>query len=185
MAYEKYPWHARNAEKLAQAARDYRANLTPEQKAERAKKEKAYRAKNITKYRGLEFAREMNKYNTTVDAYRGKLTEQRGLCAICEHLSYCRGEMQRLQVDHDHRCCDKKTRSCGKCLRGLLCADCNVNLSYLEAVLKESTIVPKEGTWTFRALQYLKNYTKENSVTWQDAQIQILTRPRARLRSST
>lgn len=158
MAYEKYPWHARNAEKLRQTARDYRASLTPKQKSDRAKNEKKYRLINKGRYRLLEFVKEMKKYGTTIEWFRDKLIVQNGLCAICDHLSRRFENLQRLQVDHDHSCCDLKTKSCGSCLRGLLCADCNVRLSYLEAVLKESTIVPKKGTWTARAIAYLKPY---------------------------
>lgn len=43
--------------------------------------------------------------------------EQGGRCAIC-------GVVQKLMVDHDHACCPGK-ESCGRCVRGLICSNCN------------------------------------------------------------
>jgi hypothetical protein len=126
------------------------------------------RGSNIDKFKAYEFAREMKKYSTTVDWYRDKLVEQRGVCAICCHLSRHHGTLQRLQVDHNHDCCDVKTKSCGECLRGLLCADCNMLLSYLEKFLAEALVMPfptligTRESWTGRAMRYLDSY---NSVT--------------------
>lgn len=119
---------------------------------------KSARDSNMESSRAQELHREMKKYGTTVEGYRDNLIKQLGLCALCFHLNRTQGTIQRLTVDHDHKCCDLKTKSCGKCLRGLLCSKCNLRLAYLEAVLKESTIVPKEGTWTARAITYLKHY---------------------------
>jgi hypothetical protein len=130
------------------------------------------RNENPEFYRARELAREMKKYGTTVEWYRDRLIEQNGLCAVCGHLSHHHGTIQRLQVDHDHKCCDLHTKSCGKCLRGLLCADCNILLSYLERFLND---FPKgerleicevdfrnmvsQGSWTHKALQYLRRYS--------------------------
>ena len=119
------------------------------------------RTDNMEVSRAREFAREMKKYGTTVEWYRARLIEQSGICAICNHLSHHHGTLQRLQVDHNHKCCDLRTKSCGKCLRGLLCADCNINLSYLEKFLADAWVFPmlgKGNSWTGRALKYLDSY---------------------------
>lgn len=59
-------------------------------------------------------------YCITPEEYEQMLTAQGGGCAICGR----RPKNRRLSVDHDHSCCPG-TRSCGKCIRGLLCVQCN------------------------------------------------------------
>jgi hypothetical protein len=54
----------------------------------------------------------------TLSRIESMLAEQGGLCAICEV------PMASPHIDHDHKCCPG-TRSCGLCVRGLLCAACN------------------------------------------------------------
>lgn len=61
------------------------------------------------------------RYKITPADYDAILTRQGGGCAVCGAASE-RG--RRLSVDHNHGCCPGK-RSCGKCVRGLLCGDCN------------------------------------------------------------
>jgi hypothetical protein len=64
-------------------------------------------------------------YKITVEDYERMLKEQNYACAICKtpqsELKY------RLSVDHNHNCCFGR-RTCGKCVRGLLCFSCNVSL---------------------------------------------------------
>lgn len=66
------------------------------------------------------------RYGLTLEEYNLLLAKQDGVCAICEQPEIMKrsGKVIRLAVDHDHSCCPGKT-SCGKCVRGLLCHNCN------------------------------------------------------------
>ena len=143
--------------------RHQKLKTDPEYKAYRAKLEKEKRDRMPEFYRAREFAREMKKYGTTVEWYRDRLIEQNGLCVLCEHLSHHHGTIQRLQVDHDHKCCDLHTKSCGKCLRSLLCANCNILISYWERFAEQGTVVPEPNTWLYRAVEYLEAYAWQNA----------------------
>lgn len=65
--------------------------------------------------------RNLKNYNLTRDDYVDMEKSQNGVCKICgEKEKY----KNRLSVDHDHSCCSG-IKSCGKCVRGLLCSTCN------------------------------------------------------------
>lgn len=59
-------------------------------------------------------------YNITSSTYLRMVDDQQGRCAICSVESNL-----PLHIDHDHTCCPEKSRSCGKCVRQLLCGNCN------------------------------------------------------------
>lgn len=65
-------------------------------------------------------------YNLTREQYDALLEAQSGCCAICRA-----EQRERLAVDHDHACC-VGPRSCGRCVRGLLCQRCNAFLALIE-----------------------------------------------------
>lgn len=67
-------------------------------------------------------------FQLTVDEYEAMLLAQGGVCAVCKQISD-----RRLCVDHDHSCCPGK-RSCGKCVRQLLCTGCNFTIGGIERV---------------------------------------------------
>jgi Recombination endonuclease VII len=94
----------------------------------------------------------------TLEDYNDKLAGQNGRCAICGITAKDCGK--KLHIDHDHACCNSSssTRSCGKCVRGLLCFKCNLTLAKVEFVLTMGTIDPTEGTWLSKATQYLTQY---------------------------
>lgn len=58
------------------------------------------------------------------EAYEALLDKQGGGCAICGKQN---ASGRNLAVDHSHSCCSGE-RSCGKCIRGLLCGNCNHGL---------------------------------------------------------
>ena len=78
---------------------------------------------------GKSDAHRLARYNLTAETYWQRVEEQRGRCAICGRDDP--GWTKRWPVDHDHSCCPGKT-SCGKCVRGLLCHDCNRRLEAVE-----------------------------------------------------
>lgn len=68
-------------------------------------------------------------YGLTEATFAQLLEIQNNACAMChEPLE----EGQRRHIDHDHACCAGKRRSCGKCVRGVLCHTCNIALGHIE-----------------------------------------------------
>lgn len=64
-------------------------------------------------------------YGLSPESYDAMLTSQGGACRICR--STFSPEGARPHVDHDHSCCPG-IRSCGACVRGILCSNCNTGL---------------------------------------------------------
>lgn len=62
------------------------------------------------------------RYGITLDERTSMLERQGGKCLICGAVET---DDDRLNVDHDHRCCVSSTQTCGACVRGLLCGRCN------------------------------------------------------------
>lgn len=66
------------------------------------------------------------KHGLTLEQRDALLLKQGGGCAICkEPLAE-----SAIRIDHDHTCCPG-FRSCGKCVRGILCNGCNIGIGHL------------------------------------------------------
>lgn len=75
----------------------------------------------------------LRRYGLTPETYKELLESQGGVCAICK-VSEC-SSGTRFSVDHDHKCCPQAAhvkKLCGKCVRGLLCRQCNIGIGALK-----------------------------------------------------
>ncbi len=113
-------------------------------RAHRLEQEKLYRQDPIKHKRTIEYGRNwkakkskqdpfytlnlslVRLYNITFQDYEAMLIKQDFRCAICPQ-QHGWGRYEKLHVDHDHQCC-KGSKSCGKCVRSLLCSHCNIML---------------------------------------------------------
>jgi hypothetical protein len=84
-----------------------------------------------------------DKYGLTVEKLQEMIEDQDGRCALCRE-DFVLDSHNGVCVDHDHNCC-KGEHTCGKCIRGILCGDCNKNLH-------------DEIEWHLRAIAYLTAY---------------------------
>jgi hypothetical protein len=66
----------------------------------------------------------LKKKGVTSEWYEEVFAKQNGVCAICFKPSTetYNGKVKHLNIDHDHNCCKN---GCIKCVRGLLCSNCN------------------------------------------------------------
>src|SRR5690606_4577474 len=71
----------------------------------------------------------LRKYGLTQEQWGEMLAAQGGRCAIWRTDEP--GGHGTWHTDHDHACCAGR-RSCGACVRGLLCAACNLGIGYLQ-----------------------------------------------------
>lgn len=65
------------------------------------------------------------RYGLTPERFDQIMTEQGDRCASCGTDSPPTG----WHIDHDHSCCPGG-RSCGRCVRGILCSPCNTGLGH-------------------------------------------------------
>ena len=97
-------------------------------------KARAYARKYYRRDRAanLRYARDnwrLSSYGLTPDTYEQMLAAQGGGCAICGAGEP--GGKGGWHVDHDHACCPGK-KTCGTCVRGLLCVACNLALGFIK-----------------------------------------------------
>lgn len=73
-------------------------------------------------------------YNISIEDYESKLKSQNYRCYLCKSKT-SKNRNFRFCIDHNHICCSGR-KSCGKCIRGLLCNTCNTRLGLYEKYKK-------------------------------------------------
>lgn len=71
------------------------------------------------------------RYKLNANTFDALLATQDGKCALCPSTN----EGKQWHVEHDHSCCNF-SGSCGKCIRGIVCAKHNRDLHAIEEFLK-------------------------------------------------
>lgn len=131
-------WSRANRDRVRQYKKDYRKkNLQKSREWDKNKRIKhavkiSARGKIYSKLicekrraRGL-----WQNYGMTIAEFEDKLRQQGGKCGLCrtdKPFVKPNSRSRHWHVDHDHSCCPK-ARSCGKCVRALLCSNCNLML---------------------------------------------------------
>lgn len=105
-----------------------RQQISARRRADYAENAEARRASGRAYYAAnpdANWARNIKKkYGLTPDDYYRILDSQLGLCANPGCFNAPIEGQERFHVDHDHACCPGD-RSCGRCIRGILCPGCN------------------------------------------------------------
>jgi hypothetical protein len=120
-----------------------------------------HHAKSEVRARMRELSRRAT-YNLTQDQHNALLAESNGRCAICGSEPEANRRQRGLAVDHDHACCPGN-RSCGRCVRGLLCAPCNMTLGRLES----RGLDP--GAWVASVQAYLTRHQERQGLAKRSA----------------
>lgn len=84
-----------------------------------------------------------SKYGLTVEQFEAMLVAQDMTCTLCQE-EFDTEQHNGICVDHDHNCC-RGQKTCGRCIRGILCCECNKKLH-------------DDIEWHLRAIKYLNSY---------------------------
>jgi hypothetical protein len=87
------------------------------------------------------------RFKLNRNTYADLLAAQNGVCKICHGGQW--GDGNKFAIDHDHNCC-AGDKSCGGCIRGLLCNACNSALGMMN----------DDATRLHSAADYLERYRR-------------------------
>lgn len=87
----------------------------------------------------LGLLRSASLHHVDIETLRRWTTDKR--CALCGQGFYLgktwSKQRDSFSVDHDHGCCPGE-KSCGQCVRGLVCNRCNMQIGQVESLIRRS-----------------------------------------------
>ena len=89
------------------------------------------------------------EFNVSTEYMWKLFLEQNNRCMICQEEFICTPS-----VDHDHSCCSGR-RTCGKCIRGLLCKRCNAGIGSMHDSIE----------LLHRAIKYLEEFNIKKEIS--------------------
>ena len=72
----------------------------------------------------------LKRFNISWTEFQNMVDSQSKKCKICD-----KDLAGKFTIDHDHACCEGRY-SCGKCIRGILCNNCNLGLGNFKDNIK-------------------------------------------------
>jgi Recombination endonuclease VII len=78
------------------------------------------------------------KHKLNPEQYQALVDKQNNTCVCGRVFGTTWSTVPR--IDHDHACCPQSLKSCGKCIRGLLCNRCNRVLGFYR---NEPELIPE------------------------------------------
>jgi hypothetical protein len=140
-------WRRRqNPEKVREQERKSRLNRPREQGTFSARD---WRAKHPEKAKLASRRAALSRYKLTEELFQDMLVAQDYRCVICLKVFDSSRKYTAPHIDHDHACCPEASKSCGKCIRGLLCGVCNQFLGRIkdnpEVTDRASDYIRKHG----------------------------------------
>ena len=128
---EYYPPAKKNADGMQSWCRDCTNVYSRTWRLKNKERTRKYHAERqaLRRINGHDKRKRIEAHGLTVEQWDARLASQGGGCAICGATEA--GGGRDWAIDHDHSCCPGKF-SCGQCVRGLLCHNCNVGIGMLK-----------------------------------------------------
>ena len=118
-----------NLDKLSGICRSCRnkrkRNSYPERKEKVVSQMRQARRDNPARFREYDMKK---RFKFGLEEFERMFEEQGRKCAACGSTDSGEKPPRTWHIDHDHSCCPTRRRTCGKCVRGILCRWCNMSL---------------------------------------------------------